>query len=140
MTPALEWDTLAKKVGWEEADLLLRLELLAAAPEMRAALDWYRRNFPGREGRPAEPIALSTPEYAHLMRLVDFGELVGLLVRRGALAEEIVHDRWLLSGPWSWLRLSIERERARFGPGFAENFEWLAVRNRAWSDRRRRSR
>lgn len=131
---------MARKLDGTAAELLVRLEALAGQPELRAALDWYRRNYPGRSGRPADPIALGSPDYAHLMRLVDFGELVGLLVRRGALPEDVAHDRWMLSGPWTWLEPSIARERERFGTGFAENFEWLAERNRQWADRRTRPR
>lgn len=125
-------------MNWEEGDLLLRLELMAGAEEMRSAFDWYHRNYPGEGMRPAAPIPLESAEYPLFLRLVGFGEIVGLLVRRGLLREEIAHDRWMLRGPWSWLRLTVEQERTRFGPSFAQNFEWIADRNAKWSGRRRR--
>ncbi len=125
-------------MSWEEGDILLRLESMAGGEEMRSAFDWYHRSYPGHGMRPAAPIALDAAEYPLFLRLVGFGEIVGLLVRRGLVREELAHDRWMLRGPWSWLRLTVEQERSRFGPGFAQNFEWIAGRDAKRSERSRR--
>jgi hypothetical protein len=124
-----------KKPTWEDADLLLRIDELASREETRRALDWFRRNHLGLEGHGVHPISRDAEEFAYVQRFVELFETVGTLVKHDLLHEELVHDRWMSSAAWDFLKPTIERERRLAGSGYAENFEWLAERNRAWSAR-----
>ncbi len=125
-----------KKPTWEDADLLLRINDLAATEETRRALDWFRRNHLGLEGHGIHPIPRDAEEFAYVQSFVELFETVGALVKHDLLNEELVHDRWMTRAAWDFLKPTIERERRLAGPGFAENFEWLAERNRAWAAKR----
>jgi hypothetical protein len=129
--------TVPRKPTWEDADLLLRIDELAAREETRRALDWFRKHHLGIEGDGQHPISREADEIEHVYRFVELFETVGTLVKHDLLSEELVHDRWMTRSAWEFLRPTIERERRLAGPGFAENFEWLAERNRAWATRRR---
>jgi hypothetical protein len=127
-----------KKATWEDADLLLRIDDVAARPDTRSALDWYRSQ--DRELGPTEPVVIrrESPDFVHVQRFVDLFELMGTLVRSGVLDEDLVLDRWDVRGPWRFLAATIERERRNQGARFARNFEWLATRSEKRSDERDR--
>ncbi|HTT14731.1 MAG TPA: hypothetical protein VMG81_03005 [Thermoplasmata archaeon] len=125
-----------RKPSWEDADLLLRIDELAARAETRQALDWFRKNHLGLEGHGIHPISRDAPEIEYVYRFVELFETVGTLVKHELVDEELIHDRWMSRAAWEFLKPTIERERRLAGPGFAENFEWLAVRNRAFAERR----
>ena len=126
-----------KKPTWEDADLILRIDELAARPETRAALDWFRKNHLGVTTSSVYPIPRESPEFEHVQRFVELFETMGVLVRLGVLNEELVHERWLSRAPWDFVRPTIERERRTLGPDYASNFEWLAERDRKRSEHRR---
>jgi hypothetical protein len=125
-----------KKPTWEDADLLLRINDLASREEMRRALDWFRRNHLGLEGHGVHPISRDADEFAYVQAFVELFETVGALVKHDLLNEELVHDRWMTRAAWDFFKPTIERERRLAGPDFAENFEWLAERNRGWETKR----
>jgi hypothetical protein len=129
-----------KKPTWEDADLLLRIDELAARAETRAALDWFRRNHLGLEGHGLHPIPREAEEFVYVQRFVELFETVGTLVRHDLLSEELVHDRWMTALVWDYVKPTIERERRIAGPAFAENFEWLAERHRTWRSKREAAR
>ncbi len=127
---------MAKKASWEDADLLLRIDELAARDATRRALDWFRKNHLGLEGHGVHPIARDAEEFEYVYRFVELFETVGTLVKHGLLDEALIHDRWMSRAAWDFLKPTIERERRFAGASFAENFEWLAERNRAFASRR----
>jgi len=127
-----------RKPTWEDADILLRIDDLAARPETRAALDWFRKNHLGVTDAPPIRISRDSPEYEYVQRFIELFETLGTLVKLGVLNEEIVHERWMTRAPWEFLKPTIERERRELGPEYAVNFEWLADRDRRWSQRRER--
>lgn len=126
-----------KQPTWEDADLLLRLDELAAREETRRAFDWFRTVHLGAEVSDVHPILRGAPEFVYVHRFIELFETMGTLVKFEVLNEEMVHDRWMVRSIWEFLRPTIERERRTIGsPSLAENFEWLAERNKVYYDRR----
>ena len=131
---------LVKKPTWEDADLLLRIDELAAKPETREALDWFRKEHLGVQSLHDQTIAKDSKEYEYMMRFIELFETLGTFVKLGILNEELVHERWMSRAPWGFFKPTITQERAALGNNFAANFEWLAERNRRRSEKRKRSR
>ena len=126
-----------KPPTWEDADLLLRLDALAAQDETRKAIDWFRTTHLGAEAPNVHPILRDSPEFVYVHRFIELFETMGTLVKFRVLNEDLVHDRWMSRSIWKFLKPTIERERRTIGsPTLAENFEWLAERNQEWADRR----
>ena len=128
-----------RRPTWEDADLLLRIDEIASRPQMRESLDWFHATQFAAASRIGSEIAKDAPEYQHLHRFVGFFELVGVLVRFGLLSEQLALETWNVWGPWTVFDLTIQRERAVSGPEFAENFQWLASRQKARMTARARS-
>jgi len=128
-----------RKPTWEDADLLLRIDELAARPETRAALDWFRKHHLGLTSPRSVEFPRDSPEYEYVQRFIELFETLGTLVKCGVLNEELVHERWMSDAPWEFLSATIERERSLLGPDYAANFEWLAMRSKARSARRHHS-
>jgi hypothetical protein len=127
----------AKQPTWEDADLLLRFDELAAREETRKAIDWFRATQLGAEAPDMHPITRDAREFVYVSRFIELFESMGTLVKFQLLNEELVHERWMIRSVWQFLRPTIERERRTINsPTLAENFQWLAERNQAWADRR----
>ena len=92
--------TMAKKPTWQDADLLLRIDELAARSETRAALDWFWKSHLGIISKKKSLIPRSSPEYDHVQRFIELFETLGTLVKLGILNEELVHERWMTHAPW----------------------------------------
>jgi hypothetical protein len=130
----------AKDPTWEDADLLLRFDDLAAREETRKAIDWFRVSHLGSDDPNYHPILRDAPEFTYVSRFIELFESMGTLVKLGLLHEELVHERWMTRAIWDFLKPTIERERRTIrAPTLAENFEWLAERNRAWAEKRGKS-
>lgn len=128
---------MAKEPTWQDADLLMRFDELAARDETRKAIDWFRTTHLGAEAPNMHPILRDAPEFVYVTRFVELFETMGTLVKFHLLNEELVHDRWMVRSVWQFLKPTIERERRTVGsPTLGENFEWLAERNLAWAERR----
>jgi len=126
-----------KAATWEDADLLLRFDELAARDETRKAIDWFRATQLGSESPDMHPITREAREFVYVSRFIELFESMGVLVKFQLLNEELVHERWMIRSIWQFLKPTIERERRTIGsPTLAENFQWLAERNQSWADRR----
>jgi hypothetical protein len=131
----------AKQPTWEDADLLLRFDDLAAREETRRAIDWFRVSHLGSDDPNYHPILRDAPEFTYVSRFIELFESMGTLVKFGLLNEELVHERWMTRAIWDFLKPTIDRERRTIrAPTLGENFEWLAERNRAWAEKRGKSR
>jgi hypothetical protein len=74
-----------------------------------------------------DPDAATTDD-AHVIRLLEFGELVGTLTKHGLLDADLALDAWWVSGAWARVAPAAMRDRERLGePGLYENFEALAA-------------
>lgn len=128
---------MAKTPTWDDADLLMRFDALAAQEETRQAIDWFRATQLGSEAPDMHPILRDAPEFVYVSRFIELFETMGALVKFQLLNEELVHDRWMSRSVWKFLKPTIERERRTINsPTLAENFQWLAERNQTWADRR----
>ena len=126
-----------KAPTWQDADLLLRFDDLAAREETRKAIDWFRIVHLGSDDPNYHPILRDAPEFVYVSRFIELFESMGTLVKMGLLHEELVHERWMVRAVWDFLKPTIERERRTVkAPTLGENFEWLAERNRAWAEKR----
>jgi hypothetical protein len=60
-------------------------------------------------------------------KMLQFGEVVGTLVKQDVLDRDLVLDLWWVEGGWSRVGPAAKRERLRLGePRLYENFEALA--------------
>jgi hypothetical protein len=125
-----------RKPTWEDADLILRIQELASRPETQKAFDWYHMNQLRKEPEVGGEIAPDAPEYEYLHRFVAHYEMLGALAKAGILHEELIHEFWNTWDPWLLFRATVEQLRRTAGPAFAENFEWLALRDQARRSKR----
>ncbi|HXW78478.1 MAG TPA: hypothetical protein VEJ84_03215 [Acidimicrobiales bacterium] len=62
-----------------------------------------------------------------VQKALNFGEIVGTLVKHDLLDRALVLDLWWITGLWSRVAEAAEKERKRLGePRLYENFEALA--------------
>jgi hypothetical protein len=78
-----------------------------------------------------EPATASLEDPA-VRKMLQFGEVVGTLVKQGVLDRGLVLDLWWLSGAWTRVAPAAKRERERLEePRLYENMEALATAERA---------
>jgi hypothetical protein len=71
--------------------------------------------------------AVATLEHPAVRKMLQFGEVVGTLVKQDVLDRGLVLDLWWVTGGWSKVAQAAKRERLRLGePRLYENFEALA--------------
>jgi hypothetical protein len=123
--------------SWNDADILLRLDELADRQDTREAFVWSRKLFDAMH-RGEEPVALApgSGDHQKLRRIAAFFETMGTLAKYGLINEDLLYDRWLVHPFWELSRPTIAEERKRTSPLIAENFEWIAKRNKRWVERR----
>lgn len=74
-----------------------------------------------------EPGSASTDE-ASVRKVLNFGEVVGTLVKRGVLNQDLVLDLWWVAGLWARVGPAATKDRERIGQArLYENFEALAA-------------
>jgi hypothetical protein len=127
-----------KPPSWEDADLLLRIDDLAARPETRRALDWFRKTHLGVKEPTPTLISRESVQFEFMQRFIELFETIGVFVKFEVLNEEMVHERWISDAPWQFFKATIEEVRKTMGPEYAANFEWIASRDRAWTEKRSR--
>ena len=73
-----------------------------------------------------DPSIASTDDVA-VRKVLEFGEVVGTLVKQNVLNKDLVLDLWWAAGVRERVRLAAEHDRERVGePRLYENFEALA--------------
>jgi hypothetical protein len=64
---------------------------------------------------------------APVRKMLQFGEVIGTLVKQGVLDRGLVLDLWWVKGAWARVQPTAQRERTRLGEArLYENFEALA--------------
>jgi hypothetical protein len=78
-----------------------------------------------------DPSVASTNDVA-VRKVLEFGEVVGTLVKQNVLNKDLVLDLWWAAGAWGRVKIAAEHERERLGePRLHENFEALAEASNA---------
>jgi hypothetical protein len=73
-----------------------------------------------------DPSSASTNDVA-VRKVLEFGEVVGTLVKQNVLNKDLVLDLWWAAGAWERVKIAAEHERERLGePRLYENFQALA--------------
>ncbi len=105
---------------------------------------WFWRVFQPQKLETSEEIRKTYPPTSegqrHLDRIAAFWESAGALVKNGLLNEHLFFDRFLVKPYWDALKpvVFLDRE-ATNEPRIAENFEWLAKREKTWGTPKRGS-
>lgn len=74
-----------------------------------------------------DPAAASTADLS-VQKILNFGEVVGTLVKQDVLDRGLVMDMWWMEGLWSRVGPAARRQRQQLGePRLWENFEKLAT-------------
>jgi hypothetical protein len=67
------------------------------------------------------------PDDPAVLKVLNFGEVVGTFVKQGVLDRGLVTDMWWIEGLWARVGPAAERQREHLGePRLSENFEALA--------------
>ena len=70
----------------------------------------------------------ATTDDPHVVRLLEFGEMLGTLTKHGLLDTELALDTWWVSGAWARVAPAAMRDRERLGESsLYVNFEALAA-------------
>jgi hypothetical protein len=118
-----------------EVDTFLRVIEAGNTDALRGAGQWVKtRISPDTTYQQA-----GEADYRENMSLlINYFEMVGILVHRRYLSTDLVYDQmgsWIV-GSWGKLRVLIAAHRtARRSPQYAENFELLALGYDAWAKR-----
>jgi hypothetical protein len=73
-----------------------------------------------------DPSGASTNDVA-VRKILEFGEVVGTLVKQNVLSRDLVLDLWWVGGVWDRVKIAAEHDRARLGePRLRQNFQALA--------------
>jgi hypothetical protein len=73
-----------------------------------------------------DPSSASTNDVT-VRKILEFGEVVGTLVKQNVLNEDLVLDLWWAGGAWERVKMAAEQDRARLGePRLHDNFQALA--------------
>jgi hypothetical protein len=109
----------------EEADLILKLYELRREETMRAARDWYFREFQPQSMQEFND-AIFGPHSGHMRMVVTYWDMAAALVNRGAISPELF-DETNTEHIFAFSRVEplLGEIRAAIGPQFAANLEKL---------------
>lgn len=124
----------------DDAQLLLQLEQMLLMEPNQRAFHWFWRVFYPRKITEIAKLREIYPDNSegsmYLDRLSAFWESAGALVNNGLMNEQLFFDRFLVKPYWETLKVVIFSDRdATKEPRIGENFELLAKREQAWTQR-----
>ena len=124
------------QVSHDQVDLMLRLYEMRREPRLRQAREWFMRNF--FPETVADRASLKSDEDASLRMVTSYWEMVGSLLKRGMLDEELFFECngefWFV---WDRLKpLAGEMRAASKDPHLWDNLEKMSVRYEHWRERR----
>src|SRR5580698_7135639 len=109
----------------EEASLILRLYELRREETMRAARDWYFREFNPQTIQDFTA-AIMGPHSGHLRMVVTYWDMAAAFVLQGAISVEMFTDtNGEYIGVFGKIEHLLPEIRTQFGPRFALNLEKL---------------
>jgi len=126
-----------RKPTHADAELLLRLYEIRRDPELRRARKWFLTEFKPRPWDELKSTYLSHTDEDRWFRMtISYWEMVGALVNRGVLHDELYFDHtgehvvtWEKCKPW------IEGARATIRPAYLHHFETLVTNHLAYRAR-----
>ena len=120
----------------DDADLLLKIIAMQTADkEYNEATKWFFRDFINMSYDDfKKKYPRGSVGYTHIMIFCSYRELLGVMVNKDLLSEDLVFDMW---GSLNWEKL----ESVIYGlrkdiemPRFMENFEILAKKYKGWAE------
>jgi hypothetical protein len=109
----------------DEADLILKLYELRREPTMRAARDWYFREFHPQSGDDIRS-AVFGEHSAHLRMVTSYWDMAAALVNHGAISIDFFNDtNGEHFGVFAKMEPVLEEARTILGPGVFANLEKL---------------
>jgi hypothetical protein len=109
----------------DEADLILKLYELRREPTMRAARDWYFREFHPQSGDDIRS-AIFGEHSAHFRMVTSYWDMAAALVNHGAISIDFFNDaNGEQFGVFSKMEPVLEEARTIIGPGVLANLEKL---------------
>ena len=120
-----------------DADLLLKLYEIRREPELRHARKWFLTEFNAASWADIKSRYLSHSDEDRYFRMtVSYWEMVGTMVNRGMLHDEVFFDHtgedivtWARCAPW------IAEARADIRPTYLYQFEKLVADHQAFRTR-----
>jgi hypothetical protein len=121
----------------DQASILLKL--LEFDLTLREARKWWDSEF--ASGLGLDEFESRYPKgsegYMHYRTIAQFWETVGVLVRHGLLDAEILFNTFLISADWEKAQKIVKDTQAvTKNPMMSENFEWLAIKKKAFVEKR----
>ena len=109
----------------DEADLILKLYELRREATMRAARDWYFREFHPQSGDDIRS-AIFGEHSAHFRMVTSYWDMAAALVNHGAISIDFFNDaNGEQFGVFSKMEPVLEEARTIIGPGVLANLEKL---------------
>lgn len=126
-----------RKPTHADAELMLRLYEIRRDPELRRARQWFLSEFQPKPWDEIHAAYLSHTDEDRWFRMtISYWEMVGSLVNRGVLHDELFFDStgeavvtWERCKPW------IEGARAKIRPTYMSQFETLVRKQLAYRAR-----
>ena len=126
-----------RKATAADAELLIRLYELRRDPELRRARQWFLTDFSAQSWTEIKLRYLThSDEARHFRMTTSYWEMVGSLVNRGVLHEELFFDHtgedivsWERCKPW------IAEARADIRPTYLYQFERMVEGHQAYRKR-----
>ena len=119
------------KPNQKDAELLIRLWEMGHSPEMRKTWNWVMEFEKHSYEDFIKENPIGSDGWNHFLLIAGFYEMVGVLIKYGAMNEDIVLDChstvWGKLGP---LVKGLQKERG--SPRLLENYEYLAKRKSEW--------
>ena len=132
------------KATKEDAMLLLEFEKLKFSDRIEDAFAWFYRDLGDAPTLSAEEFDRKYPKGSDGRRnaaiIAAFHETMGTVAKHGLVNLDFLFDRYAVFPFWEKLsgRMAGDRtEHPEMGMMLGENFEWLAVQNKAWAERRK---
>ncbi len=123
---------------YDDVNLILRLFELRREAKMRAARDWFSRNFkPATADDVAKLAPLGSEENAYMRMVMSYWEMVASFITGGVLNQELFFQSGgELLFVWERYRPLLAGMRAQYGnPGLYRNLETVAGAFIQWMNR-----
>jgi len=130
---------MSQRATYDDANLVLRLYELRREDKLRAAREWFSRDFKSRSFEEArDELPPGSPQNAYFRMVTSYWDMAASMVTSGVLQEELFFESgYELAGCWEKIRDIVPELRQLFGnPGYLKNLEEVARRFERWLEKR----